>query len=184
MNINLIDIIVVFCIGLIVILYYTKPLYQNIQNSPISELSPLTNVPFIHPMYNDFDGRKYDYKTMKDPLTPPYKRDDEYYPINMINTRGNPTQFKKFGTLIDKTSENKDKYKFLNLVGRKKYLGSNWHDYYAVSNTDDQQSMKFDLPDLHKEMSTDDTIFIKELNKTYTLQVDRNLEFYYDPFMI
>jgi hypothetical protein len=51
--------------------------------------------------------------------------------------------------------------------------------------TDNRQdsALKFDLPDLHKELYTDDTLKVTALDKTYTATIDRNLGFDYHPFI-
>lgn len=125
--------------------------------------------------------REYDYRALSDPLIPPYKRDDYSVQLPIISTRGSPTSFKKIGILIDKDAINNDKYKFMLIMGRQKYPGSNYYDYYATENNTDS-ALKFDLPNLHKELSTDDILEIKELNKTYTIKIDRSLGLDYNPF--
>ena len=127
--------------------------------------------------------RDYDYRALSDPLVPPLKRDD--YNISVmppIPTRGYPTAYKKMGLLIDPEAENKDPFKFMILVGRQKYTGSNVYDYFVTENKPDS-ALKFDLPNIRKELNTDDTIPIAELGKTYTIKIDRSLGFDYNPFV-
>jgi hypothetical protein len=127
--------------------------------------------------------RDYDYRALSDPLVPPLKRDD--YNISVlppIPTRGYPTAYKKMGLLLDPEAENTDPYKFLILVGRQKHTGSNVYDYYVTENKPDS-ALKFDLPNVRKELSTDDTLRIDELGKTYNVKIDRSLGFDYNPFL-
>lgn len=126
--------------------------------------------------------REYDYRAFSDPLVPPYKRDDYQVPLPAIATRGYPSSFKKLGLLIDDSAENTDQYKFMSLMGRQKYPGSNFYDYYVTENKQDSP-LKFDLPNLHKELYTDDTVVVSELGKTYKVKIDRNLGFDYYPFI-
>lgn len=143
----------------------TVDVNQNDQSMPLSD--PL---------------RDYDYRTLTDPLVPPFKRDDYNIGVIPIATRGYPTGYKKIGLLIDSEADNSDKYKFLVLVGRQKYPGSTQYDYFATDNNQDSV-LKFDLPHLHKELYTDDDVTINELNKTYKAKIDRSLGFEYNPFM-
>lgn len=126
--------------------------------------------------------REYDYRALSDPLVPPYKRDDYQIPLPAIPTRGYPSSFKKIGLLVDSETSNTDPYKFMLLMGRQKYPGSNFYDYYVTENKPDS-ALKFDLPNLHKELNTDDTLPLTDLNKTYTVKIDRNLGFDYNPFV-
>jgi hypothetical protein len=127
--------------------------------------------------------REYDYRSLNDPLVPPFKRDDfNIGVLPSIATRGYPTAYKKMGLLIDPDAPNNDPYKFLVLVGRQKHTGSNVYDYYVTENKPDS-ALKFDLPNLHKELNTDETLEIKELNKTYNIKIDRSLGFEYSPFI-
>jgi hypothetical protein len=125
--------------------------------------------------------REFDYKTVNDPLYPPRKRDEYNILYPSIATRGGPTSFKKYGILIDKDAENTDPYKFMTLMGRQKYPGSNFYDYYVIENKHDAV-LKFDLDDLHKELYTDDTVVVEQLNKTYDVQIDKTLEYSYNPY--
>lgn len=142
--------------------------------------TPQLQVPPI-PVVNP--ARDYDYRALNDPLVPPYKRDDFQIPLPAIPTRGFPSSFKKIGILVDSESENTDPYKFMLLMGRQKYPGANFYDYYVTENKPDS-ALKFDLPNLHKELNTDDSVPITDLGKTYTVKVDRNLGFDYNPFIL
>jgi hypothetical protein len=152
----------------------SKNIIVDINKSESIMHSPLP--PPINPL------REYDYRALSDPLVPPYKRDDYSIPLPAMTTRGPATAFKKMGLLIDPTAANDEKYKFMLLMGRQKYIGSNYYDYYVTENKPDS-ALKFDLSNLHKELMTDDTVEIKELNKTYNVRVDRSLGFDYYPFI-
>lgn len=136
--------------------------------------------PILPPPINPL--REYDYRALSDPLVPPYKRDDYTVPLPSFSTRGPISAFKKMGLLIDKDAPNDDKYKFMLLMGRQKYMGSNYYDYYVTDNKPDS-ALKFDLPNLHKELMTGDTVPISQLNKTYVVDIDRSLGFDYYPFI-
>ena len=123
----------------------------------------------------------FDYRTLNDPLMPPRKRDDWQVPLPAVPTRGYPGSFHKMGYLINTTAENTDKFKFLLLMGRQKYPGSNWYDYYVVENNSDS-SLKFDVHDKHRELMTDDTLAITELGNTYTVKLDKTLGYEYYPY--
>lgn len=129
--------------------------------------------------------REYDYRVINDPLFPPYKRDDYninpslvYPTLYSIPTRGYMTYFKQVGILTNNDAENADEYKFLLLMGRQKYRGSNNYEYYAISSSKDN-NIKFDL-NQKKELYTDDTIIIQQLNNTtYNVTINKNLNYEY-----
>ena len=82
-----------------------KPEPKNVTVKINDNSPPLVPMPpAINPL------REYDYRSLSDPLVPPYKRDDSSIPLPIIATRGPPTAFKKIGTLTDKDAENTDKY--------------------------------------------------------------------------
>jgi hypothetical protein len=125
--------------------------------------------------------RDYDYRAYSDPLTPPYKRDDFTLPYPSFPTRGYPTAFKKVGYLMDKDADNADKYKFMILMGRQKYSGSDYYDYYVTENNTDSV-LKFDLHHRHREILTGDEVHLKELNKKYIAKIDKTLGYEYYPY--
>jgi hypothetical protein len=141
-------------------------------------------VPPINP------AREYDYRTFSDPLVPPYKRSDYdlTFPPGMVGgtmpiaTRGYPSGFKKMGILNDKNAPNDDKFKFMTIMGRQTYPGSNQYDYY-ITETKEDSPLKFDLKDLRKELNDGDSIQLSDLDKTYTVKLDRDLGFRYTPFV-
>jgi hypothetical protein len=158
------------------------PTIQNIPNGltiePIEYIQHMQSLK----LQSDLNAlRDYDYRTLNDPLVPPLKRDDYGGIVPSVYTRGYPSDYKKMGVLIDEETDNNDKYKFLILFGRLKYQGGTLYDYYAIENNDGY--MKFDIPHIHKELYSDDTIRIKELNKTYKVNIDRNLNFNYGSFL-
>lgn len=156
---------------------HTQPDHQNIT---IDIKQNESNGPYIDPL------REYDYRALNDPLVPPYKRDDYTIPppVPLLSypTRGYPSSFKKVGVLIDQDAENNDKYKFLLLMGRQKYVGSNYYDYYVTEN-DPGSALKFVLKDRNRELFTDDTVVISELNKTYVVKIDKTLGYEYYPYI-
>lgn len=142
------------------------------------------SVEITHPVKKPVDLlRQYDYKSLVDPLVPPLKRDDWNIPIVPIPSRGFPTAFKKVGMLVDSTANNTDPYKFLLLIGRQKYRGSDWYEYYAIEKNMSEGSLKFDLEHIRRELMTGDTVTIKQLNKTYEVHIDRSLGHEYYPFI-
>jgi hypothetical protein len=160
---------------------------------PIEEKQIIVNVNhedgFLPPVINP--AREYDYRTFNDPLVPPYKRsdyDNGMFPPGLVGgippiaTRGFPSSFKKMGLLIDQSAENDDKYKFMVIMGRQTYPGSNYYDYYVAENKD-ESSLKFDMKDLHKELNDGETITVSELGKTYSVKLDRDIGFRYTPFV-
>ena len=135
--------------------------------------------------------RNYDYKTYNDPLTPPYKRDDYMIPAHVVDpnrfglyTRGGPTAFKKMGMLDDPSGNPGDPYKFLTLMGRQKYYNSTQYEYYVVS-TNRDENIKFNLDKNKRELFTDDTVTVPQLdNKTYHVTIDKNLDYEYSPYIV
>lgn len=155
----------------------SPPLIVNVtENSPKPSISP------------SMIAREYDYRTFNDPLVPPYKRSDydhNFLPgsgFPQIATRGYPSGFKKMGLLNDESAPNDDKYKFMVIMGRQTYPGSNKYDYYVTENKE-ESALKFDLKNTHKELNDGDTIAITELGKTYSVKIDRDLGFRYTPFV-
>ena len=134
--------------------------------------------------------RDYDYRTYQDDLTPPRKRDDYDIPANVfypdrfgLYTRGGPNPFKKMGYLNNKNAQPGDPYKFLTLMGRQKYYNSNTYEYYVVS-TNKDENIKFDL-DNKREIFTGDKVKVHQLNNTeYEANIDKVLDYEYNPFII
>ncbi len=128
-----------------------------------------------------YPGRTYDYSTLYDPLVAPRRRDDYNLPFPAISTRGYSAPYKKVGYLIDKNAENKDKYKILLLMGRQKYPNSTIYQYYATEKAL-PSGLKFEL-DRTQEFQSDDTVTISNLGKTYTVAVDKLLDYEYNPYL-
>jgi len=135
--------------------------------------------------------RDYDYRTYNDDLTPPRKRDDYDIPANVLYpdrfglyTRGGPNPFKKMGYLNNKNAQPGDPYKFLTLMGRQKYYNSNTYEYYVVS-TNKDENLKFDLEKNKKEIFSGDTVKVPQLNNVeYEANIDKVLDYEYNPFII
>ena len=135
--------------------------------------------------------RDYDYRTYNDDLTPPRKRDDYDIPANVLYpdrfglyTRGGPNPFKKMGYLNSKNAQPGDPYKFLTLMGRQKYYNSNTYEYYVVS-TNKDENLKFDLEKNKREIFTGDTVKVPQLNNVeYEANIDKVLDYEYNPFII
>ncbi len=141
-----------------------------------------------HPIHSEHPYRTYDKKALLDPLTPPWTRDDYntnpallYPSLYSIPTRGAPGTFKRLGTVVNEEADNNDKFKFMILMGRSKYLGSNRYEYYVINSSSDS-NLKFDLEKLNKELYTDDTITIPQLGEaTYKVSIDKTLGHEYSP---
>lgn len=125
--------------------------------------------------------RDYDYRTLYDPLVAPRRRDDYNLPVLPLPTRGYPSAFKKMGILIDKNASNDDKYKILVLMGRNTFPNSSVYEYYVTENSKDSV-LKFDI-DKTREIQTDDKIKVNELDKDYTVVLDKTLGYQYDPYL-
>jgi hypothetical protein len=128
--------------------------------------------------------REYDYRTLNDPLTAPRRRDDYNFvpPLIPYPTRGGPSDYRKVGTLIDKTADNDSKYKFLFIYGRQKWRGSSYYEYY-VTTSDKDENLKFDLPKVRTELLGGESVTVDELSKTYDVTIDKTLDIMYDPYV-
>ena len=88
------------------------------------------------------------------------------------------------GTLIDRSASDDNQYKFLFLIGRQKYPSANIYDYYATEKgSEGNGSLKFDLPQLTKELYTGDKLVITQLGKEYEVDIDKSLSMEYNPFI-
>jgi hypothetical protein len=134
--------------------------------------------------------RIYDYNAYNNDLMPPRRRDDTF-PAHLLNpdrfrlyTRGAPTFFRKFGYLTNENLDNKEPYKFLSLMGRQKYYNSTQYEYYVVS-TNRDENIKFDLENYKRELYDGDKVIIPQLNNTeYIVNIDKNLEYDYSPYIL
>lgn len=164
---------------------YKDKYYQEIKPVQQVPIVPIVN-PVVNPVLPPASLlREYDYRNLGDPLVAPRKRnwDDLPIPLPSIYTRGYPTEYSKKGTLIDHKADNSDPYKFMFLMGRQKYPGSDWYEYY-VTETNSDGRLKFDVHHRHKEIFSGDKITIPELNKTYEAKIDKTFSYEYNPYII
>ncbi|AYV77636.1 MAG: hypothetical protein Dasosvirus16_3 [Dasosvirus sp.] len=134
--------------------------------------------------------RKFDYDAVGDDFTPPFRRsyyDDYNYILNPAlypaYTRGPPGRFRKIGTLIAQGVATNDKYKFMNLMGREKYVGREY-EYYAIS-TDTENKVKFYIDTRGKEIHDCDIVTIPELDGyIFKFKEDPDLSPRYDPYLV
>jgi hypothetical protein len=150
----------------------TKKISLNINNQNQDKIPPPNPINIL---------REYDYRALNDPLVAPRRRDDYNLPVLPFPTRGFPAPYKKVGILIDKSANDNDRYKILLLMGRNTHPSSTVYDYYAVEN-DKNSSLKFDV-NKTREMQTGDKVKIHELEKEYTVVMDRILGYEYDPYL-
>lgn len=135
--------------------------------------------------------RKFDYDSVNDDFTPPFRR--SYYDDNNYRlvpglyptyTRGPPGRFRKVGTLIAEGVGANDKYKFLLLMGRQKYPSGDDYEYYATS-ANIEQKLKFYIETRGREIRCGDLIKLPELEGyTYRFKEDQDLSPKYDPYFI
>lgn len=167
---------------------------NTIQNNNIPTISgqsvfqppAIPNAPMIPPPTVGQVIKDYDRRTIDDPLTPPFKRDDYMIPAQIVRpdmygvyTRGAPGVFKKMGYLKNDTAD----YKFLTLMGRQKYMGSTQYEYYVTS-TNRDDSIKFYIDNVRKELYDGDKVTIKQLgNQVYDVIIDKNLDLEYNPLL-
>lgn len=164
--------------------------HQNMQSNgpmmpPTGPMMPPTG-PMIPPPTVGQAIKDYDRRTIDDPLTPPFKRDDYMIPAQIVRpdiygvyTRGAPGVFKKMGYLKNDTAD----YKFLTLMGRQKYMGSTQYEYYVTS-TNRDDSIKFYIDNVKRELYDGDKVTIKQLgNQEYDVIIDKNLDLDYNPLL-
>lgn len=133
--------------------------------------------------------RKFDYDAVNDDFTPPFRRsyydDDPRVVPGLLPryTRGLPGRFRKIGVLVaDKVSTN-DKYKFLLLMGRQRWIGGDY-EYFATS-PDADNRIKFFICNKNKEISNGENVKIHELDEyVYTFREDKDLSPLYDPYIV
>ena len=71
------------------------------------------------------------------------------------------------------------------LIGRQKYRGSNVYDYYVTEKgSEGNGALKFDLPNVRKELYSGDKIKVEQLDKEYEVIIDKNIEFEYNPYAL
>ena len=164
----------------------THPIMSNSLN-PLNPLNPsVPNGPMIPPPTVGQVIKDYDRRTIDDPLTPPFKRDDYMIPAQIVRpdlygafTRGAPGVFKKMGYLKNDAAD----YKFLTLLGRQKYMGSTQYEYYVTS-TNRDDSIKFYIDNIKRELYDGDKVTVKQLgNQEYDVIIDKNLDLEYNPLL-
>ena len=198
-QLSILIIIIIFIIVFLIILdNRLKSINQLIKNANIQSLNKLNQ-----PQYQQFHYdpiKYYDQEKLADPFEAPAKRPDRIQmgyppimksstnPLQPYPTRGYPDNYHLLGTLIS-IDNNKDYNKLkqdnqiINLFGRQKYPGSSEYEYYTMLSTGNNNT-KIPLKDQIRELFTDDEVFIKELNKTYKVNLYPNEELKYNPFLI
>lgn len=198
-QLSILIIIIIFIIVFLIILdNRLKSIKQLIKNANIQSLNKLNQ-----PQYQQFHYdpiKYYDQEKLADPFEAPAKRPDRVQmgyppimksstnPLQPYPTRGYPDNYHLLGTLIS-IDNNKDYNKLeqdnqiINLFGRQKYPGSSECEYYTMLSTGNNNT-KIPLKDQIRELFTDDEVFIKELNKTYKVNLYPNEELKYNPFLI
>jgi hypothetical protein len=170
---------------------------KSVQKSTSQQLSPpIQPIQPIQPVHLPLQlpptigqvMKEYDYRTLEDPLTPPFKRDDYMVPIQMVRpdlygmfTSGAPGTFRKMGYLKS-TNPNGD-YKYLNLIGRPKYNGSSIYEYYVTS-TNRDDSIKFYLHKYKKELYDGDNVKVPQIgSEEFEVIIDKDLNLEYNPLL-
>ena len=157
-----------------------------ISGTPIMQPQRIPHGPTMPPPTIGQAIKDYDRRTIDDPLTPPFKRDDYMIPAQIVRpdiygvyTRGAPGVFKKMGYLKNDAAD----YKFLTLMGRQKYMGSTQYEYYVTS-TNRDDSIKFYIDNVKRELYDGDKVTIKQLgNQEYDVIIDKNLDLDYNPLL-
>lgn len=204
-QLSILIVIIFFIIVFLLILdNRLKSINQLIKNANIQSLNDSNNSlqqNNLNTQQIHYDPIKYyDEEKLTDPFEAPAKRPERiqmgYPPIMKSSTnslqpyptRGYPDNYHLLGTLIS-IDTNKDYNKLeqdnqiINLFGRQKYPGSSEYEYYTMISTGNINT-KIPLKDQVRELFTDDEVFIKELNKTYKVNLYPNEELKYNPFLI
>jgi hypothetical protein len=134
--------------------------------------------------------RKFDYDSIHDEFTPPFRRsyyDDYNYRLHPgiapMYTRGPMGRFRKVGTLIAQGTTSDDTYKFLHLMGREKHPGRDYEYYATFPNVENK--LKFYIDTKGKEITDGDIVTVEELeNYTYKFKEDPDLSPRYDPYIL
>lgn len=197
-QLSILIVIIIFIIVFLLILdNRLKSINQLIKDANIQSL----NDQLLQNKQINYDPIKYyDEEKLADPFEAPTKRPDRIQmgyppiiksstnPLQPYPTRGYPDNYHLLGTLIS-IDTNKDYNKLeqdnqiINLFGRQKYPGSSEYEYYTMISTGNINT-KIPLKDQIRELFTDDEVFIKELNKTYKVNLYPNEELKYNPFLI
>lgn len=204
-QLSILIVIIIFIIVFLLILdNRLKSINQLIKNANIQYLNDSNNSlqqNKLNTQQIQYDPIKYyDEEKLEDPFEAPAKRPDRIQmgyppimksstnPLQPYPTRGYPDNYHLLGTLIS-IDTNKDYNKLeqdnqiINLFGRQKYPGSSEYEYYTMISTGNINT-KIPLKDQIRELFTDDEVFIKELNKTFKVNLYPNEELKYNPFLI
>ena len=198
-QLSILIIIILFIIVFLIILdNRLKSINQLIKNANIQSLNKLNQPQYQQVHYDPI--KYYDQEKLEDPFEAPAKRPDRIQmgyppimksstnPLQPYPTRGYPDNYHLLGTLIS-IDNNKDYNKLeqdnqiINLFGRQKYPGSSEYEYYTMISTGNINT-NIQLKDQIRELFTDDEVFIKELHKTYKVNLYPNEELKYNPFLI
>lgn len=184
----LVLIIVVLVVVLIVVqLYQSHQLetYYQIKNNNNVPDNVLYESPGLLQSYDPTNVdivKQYDYHKSYDPLEDPTRRvpRHEIPPIAMkyamdIPTRGYPDNYNQYGVLIrEHDHDNKDtnnQNQIIRLFGRQTYPGSDRYEYYTMI-TSGNDLIKIPIHNRRRnELYDDDTIYIRELNGKYRVQL-------------
>ena len=163
---------------------------QSAQSPPPPPIAtpPHIAVPTIPPPTIGQVIKDYDYRTLEDPLTPPFKRDDYMVPAQMVRpdmfglyTSGAPGTFRKMGYL--KSTGPHNEYKYLTLIGRPKYNGSSIYEYYVTS-TNKDDTIKFYLHKNKKELYDGDHVKVPQIgSEEFEVIIDKDLNLEYNPLI-
>lgn len=129
---------------------------------------------------NEYDTRKI-YDIFEDPTRRVPRQ--EMMPLGMrmminVPSRGFPDTYHKIGIL---TKNGDDDNRILRLFGRKRY--EHTYDYYTAINVGHDQ-IKVMLDNKRRELYDGDTIYVPELNATYSVKLDDFDEVRYNPYVI
>lgn len=163
---------------------HNNGLYQFNQMNNFSPELMSTPAPPIDPL------RKFDYDTIHDNFTPPFRRsyydefDTRLTPELMpYYTRGPQGRFRKVGMLIAEGVSSNDKYKFLIMMGRQKYVGREFE--YFASSPDSDKHLKFYIDTKGKEINDGDIVKLNELDGyEFKFKEDQDLSPRYDPYFV
>ncbi len=125
--------------------------------------------------------REYDYRKAYDPLEEPTRRVNRYELPRVhfkrsidMSTRGYPDSFIQLGVLVrELDSDFSQDNRILRLFGRQEYPGSNKYDYYTgINSGNDQIKVPLNVK-RKKELYDGDTVYVKELNNSYKVQLHK-----------
>jgi hypothetical protein len=131
-------------------------------------------------LYNNIVKKPQIIEIQNDKTDAPYKVNEESQ-LPIIATKGIPTEFNQIGILTNSTKD-----KILPLFGRRVYSSSSKWNYYTTTGTYHNIS----LPLINNkrecdneygcdELSTNDTLYIDELNDTFTVKLYKTRQYFY-----